>query len=44
MIREQDRERLPQDRKGQTMSMDVNTVAELIIACRAAKASNNCDA
>jgi acetolactate synthase-1/2/3 large subunit len=32
MISEQDRERIPQERKGQTMTRDVNTVAELIVA------------
>jgi len=29
---DQDRERIPQERKGQTMTRDVNTVAELIVA------------
>jgi hypothetical protein len=37
MIHEEDRETIPQARKGRTMTRNVSTVAELIIACLAAE-------
>jgi hypothetical protein len=33
MIQEQGKGTIPQERKGRTMTRDVNTVAELIVAC-----------
>ena len=33
MIQEQESGTLPQERKGRTMTKDVNTVAESIVAC-----------